>query len=184
MGILVPEAYGGVGADYVAYALAIEEIARVDAGTAVTLSVHSMICAAIGKLGSESQKRAVAAAACGAAMRSRALRSPNPDAGSDAAQIRATAQRDGDGYVLNGRKQWCTNGSYSASSWRCFAPASRGAKGMSAFLIDRQAPGVHVERVTEKLGIHTSNTCDLAFDDVHVVRRRCSARRATDSALR
>lgn len=167
MGILVPEAYDGVGAGYVAYALAVEEIARVDAGTAVTLSVHSMICAAIDKLGSEAQKkRWLPALAAQNAIAGFAL--TESEAGSDAAQIRATATRDGDGYVLNGRKQWCTNGRFSSVVMAMFRSGASGAKGMSAFLVDPKADGVHVERVTEKLGIHTSDTCDLAFENVRV----------------
>ncbi|HEY9085667.1 MAG TPA: acyl-CoA dehydrogenase family protein [Candidatus Tyrphobacter sp.] len=167
MGILIPEVYGGVGAGYVAYALAVEEIARVDAGTAVTLSVHSMICAAIDKLGSETQKqRWLPALAAQNAIAGFAL--TESDAGSDAAQIRATAARDGDGYVLNGRKQWCTNGRFAAVVMAMFRSGDAGAKGMSAFLIDPNSDGVHVERVTEKLGVRTSDTCDLAFENVRV----------------
>jgi alkylation response protein AidB-like acyl-CoA dehydrogenase len=167
MGLLVPEEYGGSGADYVSYARAIEELARVDAGCAVTVSVHSMICMAILKLGSEQQKRTYLPrlsqddTIAGFAL-------TEPDAGSDAANIRATAKRVPNGYVLNGRKQWCTNGSYSTVVMGMFRTGGPGAKGVSAFLVDNELPGVTVERVTEKLGIHTSNTCDIAFDNVPV----------------
>jgi alkylation response protein AidB-like acyl-CoA dehydrogenase len=167
MGLLVPERYGGAGADYVSYARAIEEIARVDAGSAVTVSVHSMICMAILKLGSEEQKRtylpklAQEDTIAGFAL-------TEPDAGSDAANLRGTAKRVPGGYQLNGRKQWCTNGSYSTVLMGMFRTGGPGAKGVSAFLIDNALPGVSVERVTEKLGIHTSNTCDVAFDNVTV----------------
>jgi alkylation response protein AidB-like acyl-CoA dehydrogenase len=167
MGLLVPEAYGGAGGDYVSYVRAIEELARVDAGTAVTVSVHSMICMAILKLGTEDQRRTylpkLAQEDCIAGF---AL--TEPDAGSDAANIRATAKRDGGGYLLNGRKQWCTNGSYSYVVMGMFRTGGAGAKGVSAFLVENRTPGFAVERVTEKLGIHTSNTCDLAFEDARV----------------
>jgi len=167
MGLIVPEAYDGAGAGYVAYALAVEELARVDAGTAVTVSVHTMICNAIVKLGSEEQKRQwLPRLAAGDAIAAFAL--TEPDAGSDAAAIRATARRDGDAYVLNGRKQWCTNGSVGAVTMGMFRTGAPGAKGVSAFLIAGETPGLVVERITEKLGIHTSNTCDLAFDDARV----------------
>ena len=167
MGMLVPEAHGGVAADYVAYALAIEELARVDAGTAVTVSVHSMICNAIVRLGSSEQKeRWLEALAAGDVIAGFGL--TEPDAGSDAAAIRATARRDGDGWILNGRKQWCTNGSYAGVVMAMFRSGGSGAKGISAFLVDTSLPGIVVERVTDKLGIHTSNTVDLAFDDVRV----------------
>jgi acyl-CoA dehydrogenase len=167
MGILVSEQHDGVGAGYVAYALAIEELARVDAGTACTVSVHSMICAVIGKLGTDAQKdRWLPALAGGDAIAAFAL--TEPDVGSDATQVRATAKTVPGGYVLNGRKQWCTNGGFSAVTMGMFRTGGAGAKGVSAFLIDNATPGIVVEKVTEKLGIHTSNTVDLAFDDVAV----------------
>lgn len=167
MGIIVPEEYGGVGADYVSYALAIEELARIDAGTAVTVSVHSMICSAIMRLGNDAQKkRWLPQLSSGDSIGAFAL--TEPDCGSDASALRATAKKDGDGYVLNGRKQWCTNGSYAGVTMGMFRTGSAGAKGVSAFLIPGDAKGVVIEKVTEKLGIHTSNTCDVAYDDVHV----------------
>jgi alkylation response protein AidB-like acyl-CoA dehydrogenase len=167
MGMLVPEAYGGVDAGYVAYALAIEELAKVDAGTAVTLSVHSMICHAIATLGSDEQKdRWLERLAAGDVIAGFGL--TEPDAGSDAASIRGSARREGDAYVLNGRKQWCTNGGFAGVVMAMFRTGGSGAKGISAFLVDTALQGVVVEKTTEKLGIHTSNTVDLAFDDVRV----------------
>jgi alkylation response protein AidB-like acyl-CoA dehydrogenase len=167
MGLVVPEAYGGVDAGYVAYALAVEELARVDAGTAVTFSVHTMICNAIVKLGSDEQKQTwLPRLAAGDAIAAFAL--TESEVGSDAAAIRASAKRSGDGYVLNGRKQWCTNGTCGAVTMGMFRTGGPGAKGVSAFLIDNTLPGIVVEKVTEKLGVRTSSTCDLAFDDVAV----------------
>ena len=167
MGLLVPEEYGGAGADYISYARAIEEIARVDAGSAVTVSVHSMICMAILKLGSESQRRKYLPKLAQQDMIA-AFALTEPDAGSDAANIRASAKQTDAGYVLNGRKQWCTNGSFSTVIMGMFRTGGAGPKGVSAFLIDNETPGVVVEKVTDKLGIHTSNTCDVAFDDALV----------------
>jgi alkylation response protein AidB-like acyl-CoA dehydrogenase len=167
LGIIVPEEYDGVGADYVSYALAVEELARVDAGTAVTVSVHTMICSALLKLGSDAQKRqwlpklATQDVLAGFAL-------TESDAGSDAAGIAATARRTADGYLLRGRKQWCTNGSYAGVVMGMFRTGKPGARGVSAFLIDGSSSGMVVEKVTGKLGIHTSNTCDIAFDDVTV----------------
>ena len=167
MGLTVPEQYGGAGADYVSYALAIEELARVDAGTATTLSVHLMVAAAILRLGSEAQRdRYLPLLAGGDGIAAFAL--TEPDAGSDAAALRSTATREGGGYVLRGRKQWCTNGSYSALTMGMFRTGGAGSKGISAFLVENHWPGIRVEKVTEKLGVRTSNTCDLAFDDVRV----------------
>jgi len=167
MGMLVPEEYGGAGADYLSYALAVEELARVDAGTAVTVSVHSMICSAIRRLGTTAQQeRWLPQLATGDVLAGFAL--TESDAGSDAAALRATAKRSGDGYVLDGRKQWCSTGSYAGVIMGMFRTGGSGARGVSAFLIEANLAGMVVERVTEKLGIHTSNTCDLAFDGVYV----------------
>ena len=167
MGMLVSERYGGIGVDYVSYARAIEELASVDAGTAVTVSVHSMICTAIERLGTDEQKdRWLERLAAGDAIAAFAL--TEPDAGSDAAALRARARPDGEGYVLDGRKQWCTNGGYSAVVMAMFRTSDDRQRGVSAFIIDSATPGVHVEKTTEKLGIRTSNTCDLAFENVCV----------------
>jgi len=167
MGMLVSERYGGIGVDYVSYARAIEELASVDAGTAVTVSVHSMICTAIERLGTDEQKnRWLERLAAGDAIAAFAL--TEPDAGSDAAALRARARREGEGYVLDGRKQWCTNGGYSAVVMAMFRTSDDRQRGVSAFIIDSATPGVHVEKTTEKLGIRTSNTCDLAFENVRV----------------
>ena len=145
----------------------IEEIARVDAGSAVTLSVHSMIASAVVRLGTEPQKRQwLPKLAAGDVIAAFAL--TEPDFGSDAASIRASAKRDGAEYVLNGRKQWCTNGSVAGVTMAMFRTGGGGSRGVSAFLVENTTPGIVVEKITEKLGIHTSNTCDLAFDDVRV----------------
>jgi hypothetical protein len=167
LGLLVPEEYGGSAAGYLSYALTIEEIARVDAGTATTLSVHAMVSNAIAKLGDAGQReRWLPALATGETLGAFAL--TEPDAGSDAAAIRGRAERAGDGYVLDGRKQWCTNGGYAGVVMTMFRTGGSGAKGITAFLVDTALAGVDVERVTEKLGIHTSNTVDLAFTAVRV----------------
>ena len=167
MGIVVPEEYGGAGADYVSYALAIEEIARVDAGTAVTLSVHAMITSAIVRLGTAEQKaHYLPLLGSGDVIAGFAL--TEPGAGSDAGALASTARREGDDYVLYGRKQWCTNGSFAGVTMGMFRTGASGARGISAFLVDRDKPGYVVEKITEKLGIHTSNTCDLVFEGVRV----------------
>jgi alkylation response protein AidB-like acyl-CoA dehydrogenase len=167
MGLTIPEAYGGAGTDHVSAALALEEIARIDAGTAVTISVHLMIGAAILRLGSDEQKnRYLPQLAGGDVIAGFAL--TEPDAGSDAASIRSAALRTADGYVLRGRKQWCTNGGYAGVTMAMFRTGGSGAKGISAFLIDNALAGIAVAQTTEKLGIHTSNTVDLTFDDVVV----------------
>ena len=167
MGIVVPEEFGGGGADYVSFALAIEQLSKADAGTAVTLSVHAMICSAILAMGTDEQKRRyLPELASGDKIAAFAL--TEPEAGSDAAAIRSTARRDGDAYVLSGRKQWCTNGGYSSVIMGMFRTGGDGSSGISAFLIDNGSAGMTVENVTSKLGIHTSNTCDVVFENVRV----------------
>ncbi len=147
--------------------VAVEELAKVDAGTAVTVSVHSMICSAIAKLGSDAQKAQwLEALATGDVIAGFGL--TEPDAGSDAASIRATARRDGEHWVLHGRKQWCTNGGHAGVVMAMFRTGGAGSRGISAFLVDPSLDGVIVEKTTEKLGIHTSNTVDLAFDGARV----------------
>jgi alkylation response protein AidB-like acyl-CoA dehydrogenase len=126
-----------------------------------------MIAAAILRLGSEAQReRYLPLLAGGDEIAAFAL--TEPDAGSDAAALRSTATREGEGYVLRGRKQWCTNGSFAALTMGMFRTGGSGSKGISAFLIEHAWPGMRVEKVTEKLGVRTSNTCDLAFDDMRV----------------
>ncbi len=167
MGLLIPEEYGGAGGDVVSYALVIEELSRADAGTGVTYSVHSMVARAIALLGSEAQKQHyLPKLAQEDALAAFAL--TEPDTGSDAGNIRAPARGDGGDWILNGRKQWCTNGGVAAVIMAMFRTAEGGPKGVSAFLVDADTPGFVVEKVTEKLGIHTSNTCDLAFQDMRV----------------
>jgi alkylation response protein AidB-like acyl-CoA dehydrogenase len=126
-----------------------------------------MIASAILRLGNEEQKRHyLPQLASGDVLAAFAL--TEPGVGSDSAAIVSTARRDGSSYVLNGRKQWCTNGSFAGVTMAMFRTGGTGAKGVTAFLVDNALPGIVVEKVTEKLGIHTSNTCDLAFDDVRV----------------
>jgi len=128
-----------------------------------------MICSAIVQLGTAEQKSSyLPKLGSGNVLAAFAL--TEPDAGSDAGRIRSTAQPVADGFVLNGRKQWCTNGGYSGVILAMFRTGGPGHKAISAFLIDNDLAGVTIEKTTEKLGIHTSNTCDVAFDDVHVPR--------------
>ncbi|HXP92751.1 MAG TPA: acyl-CoA dehydrogenase family protein [Candidatus Binatia bacterium] len=167
MGLLIPEEYGGAGGDVVSYALVIEELSRADAGTGVTYAAHSMVARAIALLGSDAQKqRYLPKLAQEDVLAAFAL--TEPDNGSDAGNIRAPARADGGDWILNGRKQWCTNGGVAAVIMAMFRTAAGGPKGVSAFLVDAGTPGFVVEKVTEKLGIHTSNTCDLAFQDARV----------------
>ncbi len=167
MGLLVPERYGGAGADVCSYAHVTEELSRVDAGTGVTYSVHSMVARALAILGSDAQKERWLPKLAGENVIG-AFALTEPDAGSDAASLRASARLDGDEWILNGRKQWCTNGAVAGAIMAMLRTSEGGSKGVSAFIIDAKTPGVRAERETDKLGIHTSSTCDIVFEDARV----------------
>ena len=150
------------------YVLVLEELSRADAGVGVTVAVHtSAATLPIVTFGTDEQRaRFVPALARGEALGAFAL--TEPGSGSDAGSLRTTAVGDGDGWRINGAKQWCTNGSH-ASTFLLFArtdPATEGARGVSAFVLD--ADHVQVTREEEKLGLHSSSTADIRLDDVHV----------------
>jgi len=172
MGVCVPEELGGAGADFVSYVLVLEELSRADAGAGVTVAVHtSAATLPIVMFGTEEQKaRFVPPLARGEGIGAFAL--TESGSGSDAGSLRTTATPDGDGWSITGTKQWCTNGSH-ASTFVLFArtdPATEGARGVSAFILD--ADHVEVTREEEKLGLHSSSTADVRLDGVHVAGDR------------
>ncbi|TAH66670.1 MAG: acyl-CoA dehydrogenase [Rhodopseudomonas palustris] len=169
LGMLVPETYGGVDAGMVAYTLALEEIAVGDGACSTIMSVHTSVgCMPILKFGTETQKeRFLPKLASGEWIGGFAL--TEPQAGSDASNLRTTAKRDGDHYVINGAKQFITSGK-NGQVIIVFAvtdPAA-GKKGISAFIVPTDTPGYEVVRVEEKLGQHASDTCQLAFNDMRI----------------
>ncbi|MFK7881647.1 acyl-CoA dehydrogenase family protein [Roseobacter sp.] len=169
LGMLVPEAYGGMDSDNVSYATVIEEIAASDGACSTILSVHSSVaCVPIAKYGTDTQKQTyLPKLASGEWIGGFAL--TEPQAGSDAANLRTTAVRDGEYYVLNGAKQFITSGK-NAGLIIVFAVTDKGAgkKGISAFIVETDTPGYEVVRVEEKLGINASDTCQLSFTDMMV----------------
>jgi alkylation response protein AidB-like acyl-CoA dehydrogenase len=172
MGVCVPEAYGGAGADFLSYVLVLEELSRADAGVGVTVAVHtSAATLPILDFGTEEQRsRFVPPLARGEAIGAFAL--TEPGSGSDAGSLRTTAEPDGDGWVITGSKQWITNGS-RAGTFVLFArtdPGTAGARGVSCFLLD--AEHVRVTREEEKLGLNSSATSDLAIEGARVGRDR------------
>jgi hypothetical protein len=168
MGMLVPEQYGGAGADHVGYALALEEIAAGDGATSTIISVNSLCCGAIRQYGSEEQKqRFLVPLAKGEKLAAFCL--TEPQAGSDAAAIRTRAQRRGNRWVMNGTKQFVTSGS-TADVALVFAvtdPAA-GRKGISAFLAPTDRAGYKVAAVEKKLGQRASDTAQLVFEDMEL----------------
>jgi alkylation response protein AidB-like acyl-CoA dehydrogenase len=169
MGMMVPPEYGGAGLDMVSYVLAMEEISKVDASCGVIMSVNnSLVCYGIDRWGSEDQKhRYLRDLASGKKLGAFAL--SEPEAGSDASNQRTLARRSGDGYLLSGTKNFITNGANAdvvlvmASTDR-----SKGANGVSTFIVEKGAPGYSVAKKEKKLGIRSSDTVSLAFQDCYV----------------
>ena len=169
MGMMVPEEWGGAGLDTLSYALAVEEISKVDASVGVIMSVNnSLVCFGLNKEGSQFQKeRFLRDLASGRKLGAFAL--SEPEAGSDASNQRTTAARDGDSYILNGVKNWITNGS-TADIVLVMAATdkAKGAKGISTFIVEKGTPGFTVGKKERKLGIRSSDTVSLSLTDCRV----------------
>jgi butyryl-CoA dehydrogenase len=169
LGMTVPEEYGGTGLGAVAYAGAMIELSKVDAGTAVGVSVqNSLVNDAIIMFGSEEHKRRfLPKLATGEWLGCFSL--TEAGAGSDPGALRAVAVRDGQEYVLNGTKNFTTNGGFADVIIAFFSTdREKGAKGISAFLIPKEAPGFAVGKHENKLGIRTSNTTEMVFTDCRI----------------
>ncbi|MGA8103373.1 MAG: acyl-CoA dehydrogenase family protein [Candidatus Acidiferrales bacterium] len=168
-GMLVPEEWGGAGTDTVAYAIMIEEVARVCASTAVALAVTNSVAGVpIFRHGTESQKaKYLTRLSRGEILGGFCL--TEPQAGSDAAGIQTAAERRGDEYVLNGTKIWVTNGGVSGV-YVVFAKTdpSAGAKGISAFLVEPDFPGFRITRYEDKMGLRLSHSAEVHFENCRV----------------
>ncbi|UXS33823.1 acyl-CoA dehydrogenase [Agrobacterium tumefaciens] len=169
LGMLVSEDYGGSETGAVAYALALEEIAAGDGACSTIMSVHNSVgCVPILKFGTEDQKqRFLPKLSSGEWIGGFAL--TEPQAGSDASNLKTRARRDGDRYILDGAKQFITSGK-NGDVVIVFAvtDATAGKKGITAFIVPTDTPGYEVIRVEEKLGLHSSDTCQIAFTDMVV----------------
>lgn len=169
MGMMVDPKYGGGGMDTVSYVLAMEEISKVDASASVAMSVNnSLYCWGIEKFGTEEQKeKYLRPAASGQAIGAFCL--SEPEAGSDATSQKTTAIDKGDHYLLNGTKNWITNGN-SASYYIVIAQTDieKGHRGINAFIVDKEWEGFTVGAKENKLGIRGSDTHTLMFTDVKV----------------
>ena len=177
MGMMVDPAYGGGGMDTISYVIAMEELSKIDASASVSMSVNnSLVCWGLEKYGSEEQKQNyLTKLATGAQLGAFCL--SEPEAGSDATSQQTTATLEGDYYLLNGTKNWITNGS-SASIYLVIAQtdASKGHKGISVFIVERGWDGFVVGKKEDKLGIRGSDTHSLMFTDVKVpVKNRIGA---------
>jgi alkylation response protein AidB-like acyl-CoA dehydrogenase len=169
MGVEIPEEYGGAGMDTLAYVLALEEICKADASHGVIMSVNnSLYCHGILKFGTEEQKRKfITPIASGKAIGAYSL--TEPQSGSDAGTMRSRATRDGDSYVLNGRKSWVTSGPV-ANYFVVFmmTDPEKKQKGVSAFLVEGNTPGLTRGKKEPKLGIRASATSELIFENCRV----------------
>jgi butyryl-CoA dehydrogenase/short/branched chain acyl-CoA dehydrogenase len=168
MGIEVPEAYGGSGGSFFLAILAIEEFSRVDASAAVVIDVqNTLVNNALLRWGTEAQKQKFLPRLVRDTLGAYALSEPN--AGSDAFALATRARADGDDFLLNGRKLWITNAK-EAGLFIVFANANpdAGYRGITAFLIDRGAPGFTVGKKEDKYGIRASSTCELILEDCRV----------------
>lgn len=169
MGMMVPEKYNGAGLDTVSYVLAMEEISKVDASAGVIMSVNnSLVCYGIAEWGSEFQKeKYLKELATGKKLGAFAL--SEPEAGSDASNQKTTAIRNGDFYILNGTKNFITNGANAdAVLVMATTDKSKGAHGISAFIVDKGIPGFEVAKKERKLGIRSSDTVSLSFTDCKI----------------
>lgn len=169
MGMMVSPDWGGAGLDAISYVIAMEEISKIDASVGVIMSVNnSLVCWAVEAYGTDEQKeKYLRPLAMGQKLGAYAL--SEPEAGSDATQQRTTAIRDGDEWVLNGTKNWITNGT-TADVYLVYAQTDRekGYRGISCFIVEKGTPGFTQGLKEDKLGIRSSDTSSLQFQDVRV----------------
>lgn len=169
LGLMVDPKYGGAGMDSIAYVLAMEEISKVDASTSVVMSVNnSLVCWGLETYGTEEQKQKYLVPLASGQVHG-AFCLSEPEAGSDATSQRTTAIDMGDHYLLNGTKNWITNGN-SASTYIVMAQTDveKGHKGINAFIVTKDMPGFQVGKKEDKMGIRGSDTHSIMFTDVKV----------------
>ncbi|MFY8191049.1 MAG: acyl-CoA dehydrogenase family protein [Bacteroidia bacterium] len=169
MGIMVDPKYGGSGMDTISYVLAMEEISKVDASASVVVSVNnSLVCWGLETYGNEEQKQKYLVPMASGQVHGAFLLS-EPEAGSDATSQRTTATDEGDHYLLNGTKNWITNGN-SATYYLVIAQTDveKGHKGINAFIVEKSWEGVTVGKKEDKMGIRGSDTHSIMFQDVKV----------------
>ncbi|MCC6350088.1 MAG: acyl-CoA dehydrogenase family protein [Candidatus Eisenbacteria bacterium] len=168
LGMAIPEEWGGVGYDARTIVIVLEEIARVSAALAIMIAVHNSVGALpVFSFGNDAQRRRFLPRLVSRELGAFSL--SEPAAGSDAGALEATAVRDGDGYLLNGAKNWVTNG-INAGVYLIFARTDKAAgnKGISAFIVERGAPGLVIGKPENKMGLRGSETVALALDHLHV----------------
>ncbi|MGE8263568.1 MAG: acyl-CoA dehydrogenase family protein, partial [Stenotrophomonas sp.] len=169
LGLTVEEEYGGSGMGYLAHVVAMEEISRASGAIALSYGAHSNLCVnQLRKNGNEDQKKRYLPGLCSGELVG-ALAMSEPGAGSDVVSMKLRADKRGDHYVLNGNKMWITNGP-DADVLVVYAKTDPdgGAKGITAFLIEKGMKGFSTAQKLDKLGMRGSNTCELVFQDCEV----------------
>ena len=183
-GIPFPKEYGGQGADYLAYAMAVEELSKKCATTGVIVSAHtSLCCAPIYENGTEEQKKKYLPDLL-AGKKFGAFGLTEPGAGTDASGQRTTAVLDGDEYVLNGSKIFITNAGFAdVFIVIAMTDRSKGNHGISAFIVERGTPGFSVGEPEDKMGIRGSSTCELIFEDCRIPKENLLGREGKGFAI-
>jgi alkylation response protein AidB-like acyl-CoA dehydrogenase len=171
MCMMVPEEYGGAGLDTLSYSLALTEIAKACLAASTIMSVTNMVCDTIYAHGTEEQKRShLPPIQRGDYVASFAL--TEPQAGSDASNLLTTARREGDDYIVNGRKQFTTSGSRAGiSNLMAVTDKTAGSRGISTFILPMEAPGLTVGKVEDKMGLRASDTVELIMEDCLIPAR-------------
>jgi alkylation response protein AidB-like acyl-CoA dehydrogenase len=165
MAVNVPEELGGAGAGVVSYALAMQEIARACASTAVTMAVTNMVGEVIARFGTDEQKQRHCPKLASGEWVAGSFALSEPEAGSDPGGMRTTARRDGDAWILDGEKQWITSGAHAGVIVVWARTGGPGTKGISCFLVEGGAPGLRVGKAEDKMGLRGSNTVSLQFEN-------------------
>jgi alkylation response protein AidB-like acyl-CoA dehydrogenase len=169
LGVIFPEQYGGAGLGYVEYVIAIEELSRIDGSVGIIVAAHNSLCSNhIFKFGTEEQKKKyLTPLAQGKKIGAWSL--TEPEAGSDAGGTRTTAKRDGNNWVINGSKTFCTNGHYADYAVvMALTDKSKNSHGISAFIVEKGTPGFKPGKKENKLGLRASDTSELIFTDCKV----------------
>ena len=168
LGVNLASRWGGAEAGVVSYALAMTEIAKACASTAVTMAVTNMVGEVVQAFGSEAQREEHLPKLTGGEYLTGAFALSEPGAGSDAAALTTVAKKTDDGWVIDGQKQWITNGGYAGLFVVWARTGGPGAKGISTFLVEKGTPGLTIGRPENKHGLRGSNTVPLTFDECRV----------------
>lgn len=168
MGVNIPASLGGAEAGVVAYALAMMEISRACASTAVTMAVTNMVAEVISRFGSEAQRERYVPRLTSGEYAAGAFALSEPEAGSDPGSMRTTAERTSNGWVLRGQKQWITSGEHAGVLVVWARTGGPGTKMLSAFLVEGGTPGLKPGKPEDKLGLRASNTVPITLDDCEV----------------